>query len=140
EGVLVALGTTILAVKAALMAYRAYIVIVTAATRAWAVVQALLSGTLMLNPIGLVIAAIAALIAIIVVIATKTTWFQPAWKYTWNFVKTVTLAVWYAIKAAMLTARNWMTSTATAIWNGLRTPISAGWYSGTANNVAVCDI
>jgi len=137
EGVLVALGTTILAVKAALMAYRAYIVIVTAATRAWAVVQALLSGTLMLNPIGLVIAAIAALIAIIVVIATKTTWFQTAWKYTWNFVKTVTLAVWNAIKAALLAAWNWMTSTATAIWNGLRTLISAGWNYVKAITLAV---
>lgn len=50
------------------------------ATVTWTGVQWLLNLALTANPIGLVIVGIAALIAIIVAIATKTTWFQDIWK------------------------------------------------------------
>ena len=50
------------------------------ATAAWAVVQGILNVVLSLNPIGLVILAIAALVAAIVFIATRTTFFQDVWK------------------------------------------------------------
>lgn len=50
------------------------------------------------NPIGLIIVGIAALIAVIVLIATKTTWFQTIWRVTWGAVKAAALAVgaWFA--------------------------------------------
>jgi len=66
--------------------------IVTAATWAWSVA---------LNSTGipLLIIGIAALIAIIVIIATKTTWFQTAWKATWKAVGIAIHAVWNWIKS-----------------------------------------
>jgi len=53
---------------------------VAAATKVWAGVQWLLNVAMDANPIGLVIAAVVALVAGIVWIATKTTWFQTIWK------------------------------------------------------------
>lgn len=38
------------------------------------------------NPIGLIVIAVAALIAIIVLIATKTTWFQDLWNAIWGAI------------------------------------------------------
>jgi len=46
------------------------------------------------NPIGLIIVGIAALVAAIVWIATKTTWFQTAWNKSWGAVKGAAVAVW----------------------------------------------
>lgn len=65
-----------------------------AATVVWTGVQWLLNAALDANPIGLIILAIAALVAIIVLIATKTTWFQTAWKYAWGAIKEAAAAVW----------------------------------------------
>lgn len=47
-----------------------------------------------LSPIGVIVTAIVALIAVVVVIATKTTWFQTIWSYTWAAIKTASLWVW----------------------------------------------
>lgn len=80
--------------KVAMMAHVVWGGIVKAATATWTGVQWLLNAALTANPIGLVIVAIAALVAIIVLIATKTTWFQTAWKFAWNGIKTAAVAVW----------------------------------------------
>jgi len=50
------------------------------------------------NPIALIIIGIAALIAIVVVIATKTTWFQTIWKITWKAITTAFNATFNFIK------------------------------------------
>lgn len=73
-------------------------VIASAATKAWAIAQAGLNLVLSLNPIGLVIIAIAALIAIIIVIATKTDWFQKIWKVAWEGIKKAVEFTWNWIK------------------------------------------
>jgi hypothetical protein len=69
-----------------------------AATIAWTGVQWLLNAALTANPIGLVVVAIAALIAIIVVIATKTDWFQRLWAVAWGGIKAAAIAVWNWIR------------------------------------------
>jgi hypothetical protein len=62
------------------------------------------------NPIGLIILAIVALVGVIVLIATKTTWFQDLWQAVWGAItayfefvvnawKTVFTTVWDAIVA-----------------------------------------
>lgn len=68
------------------------------ATAAWTGAQWLLNAAMDANPIGLIVVAIAALIAIIVLIATKTHWFQDIWKKTWGVIKDVAEAVghWFA--------------------------------------------
>jgi hypothetical protein len=68
--------------------------IVKVATAVWTGIQWLLNVALTANPIGLIIVGIAALIAIIILIATKTTWFQDIWKVVWDFMKAV--GRWFA--------------------------------------------
>jgi hypothetical protein len=60
--------------------------LVTAAQWAWNAAQ-------YANPIVLIIAAVIALIAVIVLIATKTDWFQRAWRASWGFIKDAAAAV-----------------------------------------------
>ena len=76
-----------------MVAQRVAMVAVRTATLVWVAAQWLLNVALTANPIGLIIVAIAALIAIIVIIATKTTWFQTAWQFmvkavaaAWNWL------------------------------------------------------
>lgn len=57
-----------------------------AATAVWAAGQWLLNAALTANPIGLIIVGIAALVAIVVLIATKTTWFQQIWRAAWGAI------------------------------------------------------
>lgn len=71
------------------------------ASEIWAGAQWLLNVALDANPIGLVVLAIAALIAIVVIIATKTTWFQDIWKVTWGAIKEAALATWNWIKGTL---------------------------------------
>lgn len=70
-----------------------------AASKVWAGAQWLLNAALDANPVGLIVIAIAALIAIIVVIATKTDWFQKLWKVAWSGIKTAAVNVWDWLKA-----------------------------------------
>lgn len=53
---------------------------IAAATKVWTGVQWLLNAAMAANPVILITLAIIALIAIIVLIATKTNWFQNIWK------------------------------------------------------------
>lgn len=68
------------------------------ATATWTGVQWLLNAALTANPIGLVVIAIVALIAIVVLIATKTTWFQDIWRVAWGGIKSAAVAVWDWLK------------------------------------------
>ena len=69
-----------------------------AATAVWTGAQWLLNAALSANPIGIVVVAITALIAVIVLIATKTHWFQDIWKATWGGIRDTAEAVghWFA--------------------------------------------
>lgn len=101
------------------------------ASKAWAGAQWLLNAALDANPIGLTVIAIAALVAVIVVIATKTTWFQTIWKAAWGGVKTAALDVWNWLKGlpAMLVSAfsnvgniilapyKWAFNTIADVWN-----------------------
>jgi phage-related protein len=68
--------------------------VASAATKAWAAVQWLLNAAMSANPIGLIIGLIVGLVAVIILIATKTTWFQDAWRAAWGAIKTAAAAVW----------------------------------------------
>lgn len=78
----------VLAIVGAFKVYSATVQIISAVTKTWAVIQALLNGTLMLNPIGLIVAGIVALIAIIVLLYTKCEWFRNLVKAVFDFFKT----------------------------------------------------
>lgn len=66
--------------------------IVTAVQWAWNI-------AMLANPIGLIIAGVLLLVGVIVLIATKTTWFQDAWKASWGWIKRTASDVWDWLKA-----------------------------------------
>lgn len=68
------------------------------AIRIWIGVQTLLNIVMSLNPIGLIVIAVAALIAVIVVIATKTKFFQTVWQNSWKWIKNAASDTWDFIK------------------------------------------
>lgn len=83
---------------ASMVAHRVASIATRAATLAWAGAQWLLNVALTANPIGLIIVGIAALVAAVVWIATKTTWFQTVWRVAWGGIKSAAVAVWDWIK------------------------------------------
>ena len=80
RGPLAGIGLVVLSIVVAFKTYALIMGVVKIATIGWAAVQAILNGTLIANPIGLIIMAIAALVAGIIWVATQTTFFQDAWR------------------------------------------------------------
>jgi hypothetical protein len=70
----------------------------TVGTRAWAIAQGMLNVAFWVSPLGLIILGIAALVAVVILIATKTTWFQTIWRIAWTNIKKWALAFWDWIK------------------------------------------
>lgn len=102
----------IVANRIAMAAQATWMGIVRVATIAWTGVQWLLNAALSANPIGLVVIAIAALVAGIIY----------AWNHSETFRKVV-IAVWNAIKKAALAVVNWFVDTALPwlkkVWDGI---------------------
>jgi hypothetical protein len=84
--------------KLGMMAQAAWSGIVSAATTVWAGAQQLLNLAFWASPIGLTVIAIAALVAVIVVIAVKTDWFQRLWAAAWDWIKSAAVNVWDWLK------------------------------------------
>lgn len=101
------------------------------ASEAWTGAQWLLNAALDANPVGLIVVGIVALIAIVVVIATKTTWFQTLWKAAWGGIKTAAVDVWNWLKGfpgmlgtafkdvgtIILTPYKWAFNAIADVWN-----------------------
>ncbi|MET9396277.1 hypothetical protein [Kitasatospora sp. NPDC002965] len=121
-----------------------------AALAIWAAVQWVLNSALLANPMTWIVLGIVALVAAIVVIATKTTWFQTlwegamdgltaAWSWTWNLLKAgwdlllnlfmnwtgpgLIIKHWDTIKAAFSTAIAWVSGT---VKSGIS--MVSGWF------------
>ncbi|WP_189764625.1 phage tail tape measure protein [Streptomyces xanthochromogenes] len=108
---------------AAWTAQKIALIATTVAEKAAAVAQWALNVAMDANPISLIILALAALVAAIVFIAVKTTWFQTAWTFTWNAIKTVGLAVWNALKTAFAATINFFVS----IWQTVSSALAGAW-------------
>ena len=81
-------------------------------TKIWTITTAILNSTLLANPIFLVVVAVVALVAIIVIVATKTQWFQ---------------AIWRAVSSAMVAAWNATTRAIWVAWNATVGAIVGAW-------------
>ena len=90
--------------------------VVSAATKVWTAVQWLFNAAMTANPIGIVIAAIVALVAAIVI----------AWKKSETFRKIVTGA-WNGIKAAAKAVFGWIRNFIPAAWNKIKSVTSTVW-------------
>jgi phage-related protein len=98
----------IISVNVALRIYGAIMTIMEVKTKLWAIAQRLLNLAFLTNPIFLIVAGIVVLIGIIVLIATKTTWFQTIWEKVWGFIKWAASAAWDFIKAVVQKGFNFL--------------------------------
>ena len=84
-------------------------------------------GILAANPVTLVIAAIAALIAIFVALWNNCEGFREFWINLWNVIKDAAVAVWNGLKDFFSNIWNAITGAAQSIWNGLKDFFSGLW-------------
>lgn len=88
-----AIAGAIVAANIAIKVYEGAQAAIKIATTAWTGVQWLLNAALNANPIGLLVIGIAALIAIVVIIWTKTDWLQKGFTVAWGAIKTAVSVV-----------------------------------------------
>ena len=88
---------------------------------------AALSATMMANPIAIVIAAIAALVAAFIYLWNTNEEFRQFWIRLWNEIKEVAVQVWTAVSQFLFSAWNGIRNTAVAVWNGIRDFFSGLW-------------
>lgn len=140
------IGTISLAIKAWTFITKVHTAVMTA-----------LNVVMFANPVVLITAAIIALIAVVVLIATKTKWFQQIWGVAWGAIKEAAVAAWNWIRDAA--ARVWaylklaveaylglwrtifttIRDVAVAAWNRVRDTAQAAWNALKAGVTAVKD-
>lgn len=86
------------------------------------------------TPIGWIVLAIIAVIAIVVILWMKCAWFRDAVKAVWNAIKIAAVAVWHALEAAWNATVNALVAAAkavgnffVAIWRGMVVAAMAVW-------------
>ncbi|MFF5980846.1 hypothetical protein ACFY78_18575 [Streptomyces olindensis] len=102
--VLLGIGTGFMAIALAVKAYGLCTRLAATVTRGWAIAQGLLNTIMMANPVGLVIAAIVALVAIVVVAYQRSETFRSVVQSVWAAVQVAIMAAINGIMAAI----NWL--------------------------------
>lgn len=106
--------------KVGILAQAAASKVAGAATKVWAGIQAVFNAIMAVNPVVLITLAIAGLIAVIVLVATKTDFFQKLWQRVWSVIDKPVKAVW-----------NWLRGTLwpgiQKVWNGILTGVKFLW-------------
>lgn len=95
---------------------------------------AALNVTMLANPIVLIIAAIAALVAAFIYLWTHCEGFREFWIGLWENVKATAIAVWNGLKDFFAAAWNGIVSVAQTVWNSL-TAFFTGLWDGMKNVV-----
>lgn len=86
--------------------------IASAVTKGFGLAQAALNVILSMNPIGLIVIAIVAFIAILVLAYNKVGWFRDLVNGAWEKIKAVASVVWAGIQAAVSGVVSWFATTA----------------------------
>lgn len=84
--------------KVATLAQAAATNIASTATKGFTVAQNLLKVAFLTSPIGWIVLGIGLLIGAVVLIATKTTWFQTIWRNSWSWIKNAAQNTWNWLK------------------------------------------
>lgn len=88
---------------------------------------AALNAVMLANPIVLVIAAIAALVAAFIYLWNNCEGFRQFWIDLWNGIKDAAVAAWEGIKSFFQSAWEAIYTTAQTVWNGLKDFFSGLW-------------
>lgn len=88
---------------------------------------AALNATMLANPIVLIIAAIAALVAAFIYLWNNCDGFRQFWIDLWENIKQIAVAVWEGLKTFFTAAWQAICTTAQTIWNGIKNFFSALW-------------
>lgn len=128
-------GAGWVAATAAMAGYAIKQGIIMAATKAWTAAQWLLNVAMSMNPIGWVIIAVVALVAVIVVLWNKSATFRNFWITVWNGIKVATLAVWNAVRTKVSEFWAWITN----VVSNIRTKTVAGWNAVKTGAVRAWD-
>lgn len=130
SSILTGLGPALPVIVGALLVLGPAMSVVSAATKVWAAAQTLLNIALTANPIGLVVIAVAALVAGIVYLATQTQFFQTVWQQMCLFVGNaiaavlpIVVGVFQSIVAFVGSAVN----SIVGIWSSLVGAVSGVW-------------
>ena len=86
-----------------------------------------LNTTMLANPIVLIIAAIAALVAAFIYLWNTNEDFRQFWIGLWNSIKEVAVSVWNAIKEFLTAAWAAIKATFETVWNGIKSFFSGIW-------------
>ncbi|MGW3416459.1 phage tail tape measure protein [Streptomyces phaeochromogenes] len=120
----------VLAIKGGMMAWAAAQAVWTAATTIATGAQWLWNTALFSSPITWIILAIIALVAVIVIIATKTTWFQQLWSAVWGGIKTALSATWTFIRDSIFGPMGRFFTETIPRWAGMvRDRVVGAWAS-----------
>lgn len=84
-----------------------------------------LNATMLANPIVLIIAAIAALVAAFIYLWNNCDEFRQFWIDLWESIKEIAVAVWEALKEFFVAAWEFIKTTAETVWKAL-----AGFFTG----------
>ena len=86
-----------------------------------------LNATMLANPIVLIIAAIAALVAAFIYLWNNCDEFRQFWIDLWESIKEIAVAVWEALKEFFAAAWEFIKTTAETVWNGLASFFTGLW-------------
>ena len=90
-----------------------------------------LNAAMTANPIGLVVLAIVALVAVIVLLWVKCEGFRKVVLAVWNALQVGAVAAFNAIKTVVVTVWNAIRSATIAVWNGIRAALATAWAAVT---------
>ena len=135
---LIAVGTVMLAgalykgvtVLGAMMAAKLLPAIkaIIAATRSWAAAQAALSAAMSANPVGLIVLAIAAVVAAVIYAYKHFSWFKTAVDATWKAIVTASKWAWENVLKPVFTA---IGTAVMWVWNNVLKPFGQ-WFGNSA--------
>jgi hypothetical protein len=114
--------------KVATIAQAAASKVAAGASKVWAAGQWLMNTALLASPLTWIVLGIVALIAVIVLIATKTDWFQKAWSKSWKWIKSAASDTWDFLKKIP----GWISSAFGKVANFILAPYKAA-FNGIAN-------
>ena len=95
-----------------------------------------LNATMLANPIVLIIAAIAALVAAFIYLWNNCDEFRQFWIDLWESIKEIAVAVWEALKEFFAAAWEFIKTTAETVWNGLAS-FFTGLWEGIKNTFTI---